>query len=263
MYHFSFNSYGVKVRVDCEDESLFETAVAVVKRTLLGRLTPIAKGDADHVFTLGKDESRLSMDLNGEDLGGGEVDWVYFKYFDTRVRLLVAEHAVDHVFMHAGVVGWNGKALVFPGDSYSGKTTLVAEFVKRGALYYSDEYAVINRYGLVHPFPRKLSIRDKNGTPRKVDVGVESLGGEIGIDAIPASLVLLTKFRPRSRWDPIVLTPGVGAMKMMPQAISLRFHSKFTLDVLNRVANRAMIAESLRGSAKNCVSKIIDFVDNS
>ena len=261
MNKFAFRSYGVNIRVDCPNDELFNTAVEAVRRTLLGRLEVISEADAEHVFTLEKVKERYFMTLNGDDLGDGEIEWVFFKYFDTRVRLLVAEYAVGYVFMHAGVVGWRGKAIVFPGDSYSGKTTLVAEFVKRGALYYSDEYAVIDTNGLIHAFPRKLSIRDKTGIQRKSDMAVELLGGKIGVDALHPSLVLLTRFRPWARWNPILLTSGVGVMKMMPHAIPLRINSKFTLSLLNNVAENAIIAESLRSNSKNCVNKIIDFVD--
>lgn len=261
MKEFAFESYGVKARIECSNEKLLETASRIVCRTLLDRLTPIDRDNAEHVFTIRTDGKRFLMHLNGEDLGDGESETVFFKYFDTRVRLLIAEYAVGFVFMHAGVVSWRDKLLVFPADSFSGKTTLVRELVRMGALYYSDEYAVIDEEGKVYPFPRMLSIRREDGY-EKTDVPIESLGGTKGIDPKPISLVLLTRYRPRARWNPVILTPGTGLMKMIPQAISLRFHSKFTIEVLNRVAKSAIIAESLRSNAINAAGKIIDFVDN-
>lgn len=261
MREFAFESYGVKARVECSNNELLETATTIVRRTLLERLSPIDRENADHVFTIRTDGTRYFLYLNGEDLGDGESASVFFKYFDTRVRLLIAECAVGFVFMHAGVVSWDDKVLLFPADSFSGKTTLVRELVKKGARYFSDEYAVIDSEGNVHPFPRMLSVRHVGGY-RKIDVSVESLGGTKGIDPKPVSLVLLTRYRPHARWNPVILTPGLGLMKMMPQAISLRFHSKFTIEVLNRVAKRAIIAESLRSNAMNTADKIIDFVDN-
>ena len=45
----------------------------------------------------------------------------------------VAEHAPDHLFVHAGVVGWNGRAIVMPGASFAGKTTLVQAWLEAGA----------------------------------------------------------------------------------------------------------------------------------
>ncbi len=262
MNEFNFESYGVKVRIECPDDDLFEKAVAVARRTLLDRLTTVDRSEVEHVFSLRNVGGRYFMYLNGEDLGDGEIEWVCLKYLDTRVRLVIAEHAVGVVFMHAGVVAWKGKGIVIPGDSFSGKTTLVAELVKKGAVYYSDEYAIIDRAGNVHPFPRLLSMRDKSGNYLKTDITVESLGGVIGLDPIPVFLVLLTRFRSHSRWKPIILTSGVGVMKMMLQAISLRFQSEFTLEVLKTVANRAIIIEGVRNNANNSADKIIRLVDS-
>ena len=42
---------------------------------------------------------------------------------------------------------WRGREerLSVPGPSYNGKTTLIQEFLRRGATYYSDEFAVFDR----------------------------------------------------------------------------------------------------------------------
>src|ERR687894_479249 len=50
------------------------------------------------------------------------------------------------------VVARGGRALVRPGPSLSGKTTLVAALVRSGAAYLSDEFAVLDPEGRVHPY---------------------------------------------------------------------------------------------------------------
>src|SRR5919198_2175039 len=77
---------------------------------------------------------------------------------ESDLRLSVAAAARRRVFVHAGVVGWRGRAIVLPGRSCSGKTTLVAELLRAGATYLSDEFAVIDGRGRVHPFAKPLSI---------------------------------------------------------------------------------------------------------
>src|SRR5690348_5169542 len=76
-----------------------------------------------------------------------------------------AEFSRRELFVHAGVVAWKGQAILLPGKSYSGKSTLVAELVRAGATYYSDEYAVLDRRGRVHPYPRPLTLRNGAGGP--------------------------------------------------------------------------------------------------
>jgi hypothetical protein len=64
----------------------------------------------------------------------------------------IALHAPEHVFVQAGVVGVGERAMVLPGKSFAGKTTLVAALVRAGAEYWSDEYAVLDANGDVHPY---------------------------------------------------------------------------------------------------------------
>jgi hypothetical protein len=52
-----------------------------------------------------------------------------------------------------------GRAVILPGRSMSGKTSLVAALVKAGATYFSDEYAVLDKLGMVHPYIKTLSLR--------------------------------------------------------------------------------------------------------
>src|ERR1700722_12844727 len=85
--------------------------------------------------------------------------------FEADLQLYTAEMASDRLFVHAGVVGWQGKAILLPGRSYSGKSTLVAALLQAGATYYSDEYALLDARGRVHPYPKPLSLRSPTGEP--------------------------------------------------------------------------------------------------
>jgi hypothetical protein len=69
--------------------------------------------------------------------------------------------------VHAGVVLVDSKALLLPGRSGTGKSSMVAELLRHGASYLSDEYALIDGQGLVHSYPRPLLLRDgsRNGFP--------------------------------------------------------------------------------------------------
>ena len=46
--------------------------------------------------------------------------------------------------VHAGALLIDGKALLLPGTSHAGKSSLVAELLRRGASHFSDEYALID-----------------------------------------------------------------------------------------------------------------------
>src|SRR5437667_10027272 len=110
-----------------------------------------------------------------------------FEPLESDLQMFVAEWARRRVFVHAGVVGWRGQAIVIPGMSFSGKSTLVAALVRAGATYYSDEYAVFDAQGRVHPYPRPLALRDESGEQTR-RCSPEALGGRSGSRPLPVGL---------------------------------------------------------------------------
>jgi hypothetical protein len=157
--------------------------------------------------------------------------------------------------VHAGVVGWNGRAIVIPGKSYSGKSTLVRELVRAGAIYYSDEYAVLDERGNVHPFARQLAMRDENQANRKMSF--LELGGKIGKRPLPVGTILVTKNRERARWRPKPLTPGLGALELLANTVTARSGQPIVLEVLTRVAKNATILKGARGDASSLAGQLL------
>jgi len=171
--------------------------------------------------------------------------------------VIVAEMARHRVFVHAGVVGWKGKAIVIPGRSFSGKSTLVAELVRAGAQYYSDEYAVIDARGKVHPYPRPLVIRE-NGARKKYTA--EELGSTVGVTPLPIGVMLVTKYKSGAQWRPRELSTGTGALALLENAVSARRHPKRALFSIQKAMSHAKGLKGGRGEAKQLVDQICDAV---
>jgi hypothetical protein len=261
MSEFKFEAYGVKIGVRVNDER----AIEKIKNILPFYSTPLGeKDEADHSFILFWNENE-----NGEDsLYEGEVEIAtradperLVALLDTCIRMKMGEFAPRHVFIHAGVVGWKGKAMIFPANSYSGKTTLVAELIKHGAIYYSDEYAVIDDQGLAHPYPKPLSMR-KEGEYQQTDRTVAEMGGEQGIAPLPVGMVLLTEYDPAAEWEPKVLSEGEGILHLIPHSLAIRTNPQFVLNVLNLISKRAIIASSKRGNVTEFAKLILNFPDS-
>jgi hypothetical protein len=261
---FSFESFGVRIRIESDHPDLLEEAERILRKALLNGIGPCDTPDVHHIFELTLDQDGgYVMILNGEIYLPDESRENFFSYFDGMIRVSVAEYAVDRTFMHAGVVGWKGKAIVLPAHSYQGKTTLVAELVRNGAVYYTDDYAIFDEEGLVYPFARPLSIRTNDIQLPTNKVPVESLGGVAGVGPMPVGLVLLTGYKPGAKWKPKVLSPGRGFLEMVPYTIAIKYNPDFSMRVLNNVASRAIIASSLRGSAKEFAKTLLNFVDKN
>lgn len=185
-----------------------------------------------------------------------DIDQV-FDTFESDLRLVVAEFARRRVFVHAGVVGWKGKAIVIPGRSYSGKSTLVAELVKAGATYYSDEYAVFDSKGRVHPFYKPLEIRTE-GSFKQAKVTVEEIGGQPGEKPLPVALVLMTEYKASAKWRPRNLTPGQGVLALLSNTVSARRSPEKALASLQYVVAGAEILKGVRGDARELSRAILE-----
>ena len=165
----------------------------------------------------------------------------------------VAEHAPNHLFVHAGVVGWEGRAIVMPGSSFAGKTTLVRAWLGAGATYYSDEFAVLDRAGHVHPFARPLAIRD-GSTAVSRRVPVASLGAASGTTSLPIGLVLVTSYRPGSRWRPRRLTPALTLLELMRHTVAARGNPAHSMPILKQAVSGGVAFAGVRGEARVQVS---------
>lgn len=178
--------------------------------------------------------------------------------FESDLQLFVAETAPRRVFVHAGVVALRGKAIVIPGRSFSGKTSLVAALVKAGAAYYSDEYAVLDERGRVHHYARPLSIRENGhlGKPKKYQV--ETLGGRRGVKPLPVAMVVVSKYKPGARWRPRRLSEGEGALELMANTVSARRQPEAMLEAIRRVVSLAPVLKGDRGDARQVVDFILE-----
>lgn len=261
-FEYDFESYGVAVRLSSNDEALLNDLKAVTNRSLLGKLVDGGRRQPEHVFelTLLPDDT-LMLTQNGVELGASDTRLKAFRFFDSILRVSVGELAPDLVFIHAGVVEWKGRAIMLPADSFHGKSTFVAELVRRGAGYYSDDFAVLDADARVHPFPRPISMRSADFKTYELTVG--DLGGQAGVQPIPVAAVLFTKYEPDAVWEPVVESAGGGLMKLIPYTLSIRNRTDFRMKVLHNLASRAIIFSTLRGSAESFAKTLLDFVDNS
>jgi hypothetical protein len=177
--------------------------------------------------------------------------------FESDLHLHIAEQARKRVFVHAGVVGWRGRAILIPGRSFTGKTTLVAELVRAGATYYSDEYAVLDSRGQVHPFSRPLAIREGD-SHKQQKYCVESLGGRSGVKPLPVGLVVVSKYQPGMKWRPRRLSAGQGALALLDNTVSVRRQPEAALGTVQQIVATAPVLKSSRGEATEVIESILN-----
>jgi hypothetical protein len=185
-----------------------------------------------------------------------------FDALEAHVQLHIAETALRRRFVHAGVVGWRGEAIIIPGRSYSGKSTLVAALVAAGATYYSDEYAVLDERGRVHPYPKPLSLRADPGA-KATRHSVETLGRSIGSTPLTIGLVVISQYKAGAAWRPRRLSTGHGVLALLANTVSARRHPAMALATLRRVAANAIILKSGRDEASAVAPLLLNYLEKS
>jgi hypothetical protein len=173
----------------------------------------------------------------------------------SELHFTVASYARSALFVHAGVVGWRGRAILLPGRSMTGKTSLVAALVRAGADYLSDEYAVVDARGRIHPFPKPIGIRLPGGETRQT--APESIGGTVGRRPLRAGLIVATRYVRGVRFEPTVRTASRGLMVLIANAVVVRERPRFALDRLARIAGDASTLEGTRGEAHRAAAWLL------
>jgi hypothetical protein len=245
MESVAVEAYGVTVAVTADPQHF-----AAVRDFLPPCARPVRDPPERGRFALVKDtDDGLLRIVCDEQLIAGQFDLrLALGILDAELRKYIALHAPDHVFVHAGVVGVGERAIVLPGRSFAGKTTLVAALVEAGAEYWSDEYAVLDADGLVHPYPKPLSMRI-NDTRETDEQPVESLGGRAGDRPLPVAVLAFTSYHPGATWALRPRTIGEGAVKLLEHSIAARSRPEQVLAAVRRAATNAVVLEGERGNA--------------
>jgi hypothetical protein len=261
-----FSSFGVRIGIRASNPD----SLGSLAPLLPPGYRPIAGSTVDRLFSLvvgGAAATSNVRRLNILYLGAARVARdrelaPVLKILEREIRRSVAEGARRRVFVHAGAVEWRGRAILIPGSTMSGKSTLVAELVKRGATYYSDEFAVLDGKGHVHPFAKPLSLR-KPGSFEAVDYGVQEFGGASGVKSVPVGLVALSHFDADARWRPRTLTPGQGVLALLSHAIAARSKPRAVMGTLRCAVREATILKGVRGEASEVAERLMITVEGA
>ena len=170
------------------------------------------------------------------------------------VHRYIAEHAPQHVFVHAGAVEWQGRALLFPGKSHSGKTTLIAALLRAGARYLSDEYAVLDAQGRVHAYPKPLLLR---GSEVRTPCAPESLGEVARGGPFALGGIVHTHFAAGRSFKPRALSPGAAGLALLANCVAVRTQPALTVQALAQAVHRVPAARSARGDAPQAAAQIL------
>ncbi|NUQ39152.1 MAG: hypothetical protein HUU23_15465 [Caldilineales bacterium] len=255
----SFNAYGASVGIRTNDAAILDRVPEIMPPEWEARETPVV----DSLFSLwvgqpAKQRGRRQYHLlySGAARVSRSLDMAAVLHdLENYLLLTVAYWAKeDHLFVHAGVVGWQGRAIVMPGRSHTGKTTLVSELIKAGATYYSDEMALFDPQGRVHPYPIPLSVREEKGVCKYAPA---AFGADTGVAPLPVGLILVTEYNAGAVWRPRRLSPGRGLMALLDNTVAARKAPAVSLPILSQVVEGALVLKTRRGEASQVAPQLL------
>lgn len=173
--------------------------------------------------------------------------------FEDDLHLTVAATTPRRIFFKAGVVGWKGCAILITGPESSGKSTLVKSLVEAGATYYSDEYAVMDRKGHLHPYPVRMRTRPSGADESALPI-------RLGTRPLPVGAIVLTHYKPRAVFKPREVSPGEAVLTLLGNCYTPMKNPEATLALLASVTESATVLKGVRGEARNAVEAILSSI---
>jgi hypothetical protein len=176
-------------------------------------------------------------------------------------ELYIAEHAADLVFVHAGAVAFDGTAIVLPGRSFSGKSTLTEALVRAGGTYFSDEFALLRADGTVLPYPRPLALRAADGSAGR-RIPVESLAS-VGDGPAQVGLVAELRYDRDALWSVESPGPAAATLGLIDNAVAAQSRPDEVLAAAAAVARAAHFVRGLRGDADDAAPRLIALLEQA
>lgn len=257
----AFRGYGTVFRLHGTDVALLEHAACRARalgwtRTtnshadvtyVLRRVRSDGGQPAAPIYELHCDRSLVRVTSDLEEI---------VEAFEDHAKLETAFRAEGCLFVHAGAISWDGRGIILPARSRAGKTTLVRALVQAGAEYYSDEFAVLDRKGFIHPYPLPLSIR-VTGTTERLKTPIDLIGGRAGVRPVPVDLIVVTEYRARARWRPRVLSDGNALLALMDNTVAAQQPPARSMPILRQAVLGARAIQTPRGDAPRVATALL------
>jgi hypothetical protein len=170
----------------------------------------------------------------------------------------VVRHLDSLRAIHAGAVLWQGRVLLFPGSTHSGKSSLTAELLRRGAQCMSDEYALVDPDGRVHPYPRPLLLRDSDGL--QTPTLPSELNATFAQAPAPAAWIFTLQYDPGASWsiDPVPQSVAlIGLLRNTPHALA---DVPDMAPAFQRLVAGAVCYQGHRPNAAEAAEQILDLI---
>lgn len=255
--NLQLQAYGVRLEIAVEPAAL----LASVQPMLPPGWVACEDRDIDARFSLFPHGGGYEVTRDGAELAHGASLQVSLGVLDAQLRMTIATQAPTGAFIHAGAVSVHGRAIVLPGFSFAGKTTLVRALLEEGATYLSDEFAVLDEQGRVHPYAKPLSLRPPDAARNDHATTRETIAAALGADTaetpVAVGVIAALTYEPDTRWAPETRSGAQGALILLSHALRGREDSERVLPIVGAAAREALVLEGQRGEASEAAARLL------
>jgi len=248
----SLISYGLRIGVRAQKGEMLEH----LRDLLPPGCTTARSTSVDRLYSVCVEDRAVVVYADARRIARTPDQALALGLLESDLHLHVAQHAHDRIFVHAGAVAFNGRAIVIPGRSMTGKSTLVAALVRAGASYYSDEYAVVDALGRVHSYPRLLSLRRGSGEPPR-RCRPEEFGGKAGVRPLRVGLIVVSRYHAGHTWAPKRMPAGQAVLALCKNTVAARSRTDEAISSLVRLATGSLALRGTRGDADDTAARIL------
>jgi hypothetical protein len=255
-YGFGICAFDSYIRIQCDSANMRDTLDQFL-------LPPLPRSDisaeaVDIRIQVVERSDCFQVLLNGEEISTSvtvnETALAAVKALDDAlVQRLKSVRAV-----HAGAVMLDGRALLIPGTTHAGKSSLVAELLRRGAAHLSDEYALVDDEGRVHSYPRPLLLR--NGSAKQSLALPGDLNASFAMQPVSVGWIVAVDYVPNAAWKVQEISQGEAVMLLLRNTPHEMSEFPEMIDFFRRSASDAVCYAGTRGEAVDAANRIFDLI---
>lgn len=172
----------------------------------------------------------------------------------SEIELQCAARAPAVVVVHAGSVSVGGRALLLPGRSLAGKSTLTSALVDQGAGYLSDEYALLTPAGRVLPYPRSIRLRQEQTAVRRL---LPTEPTPVAADGMTMGGVADLRWSPESGWSVTELSRGEAVLALLANAVAAQLAPERCLQATSAAVASSWALRGTRGAASEAAGHLL------
>lgn len=217
-------------------------------------LTRVQRADATPTrhLRICSQRGAVLAEVDGEPAHGG------WDRLESELALFAAERLAGLVAVHAAVVARGGRALLVPGASGTGKSTLCVAAAALGVRVLSDEYALVDpATGLVTGWQRPVRVRRRDGS------GVDRLNLTVPTPPLPVGAVAAVTHTAADEvaWHDIAASEAV--IRLMENTVCARSRPDDALDAALAIARSARNVAGTRGEAIRSIAGLLALLDTA